>query len=126
MQEALGAEVIPRSVLFAEFEGVAYLLCALGDGHLFNWYVSAQVCLLLSSRCLLVCACSTFSYGLGAMHKLEPALHCKAILSSECMISHLPSLMSCCFPSYACQACYQHHMHSVSQLQWLHLHMSVR
>ena len=36
-QEALGGEVIPRSVLFAQFEGVAYLLCALGDGHLYNW-----------------------------------------------------------------------------------------
>ena len=37
MQEELGGETIPRSVLFAEFEGSSYLLCALGDGHLFNW-----------------------------------------------------------------------------------------
>ncbi|KAH8956048.1 hypothetical protein BDL97_07G017700 [Sphagnum fallax] len=36
-KESLGGEVIPRSVLFCSFEGIAYLLCALGDGHLFNF-----------------------------------------------------------------------------------------
>eukprot|EP00894_Picocystis_sp_ML_P001100 jgi/Pico_ML_1/51617/g2612.t1 len=36
-QEALGGEVIPRSVLFAEFEEVVYLLSALGDGQLFSF-----------------------------------------------------------------------------------------
>ena len=40
--EPLGGEVIPRSVLFAEFEGAAFLLVALGDGHLFNWSVQAD------------------------------------------------------------------------------------
>ncbi len=40
--EHLGGEVIPRSVLFAEFEGAAFLLVALGDGHLFNWVVQPQ------------------------------------------------------------------------------------
>ncbi|DBA79836.1 TPA: hypothetical protein ACH3X2_007673 [Trebouxia sp. C0005] len=39
--EELG-EVIPRSVLFAQFEGVPYLLCALGDGHLFTFHIDAQ------------------------------------------------------------------------------------
>ena len=30
--EMLGGEIIPRSVLMTSFEGVAYLLCALGEG----------------------------------------------------------------------------------------------
>eukprot|EP00741_Cyanophora_paradoxa_P005067 tig00000851_g4909.t1 len=36
-KEPLGGETLPRSVLFAAFEGAPYLLCALGDGHLFNF-----------------------------------------------------------------------------------------
>ncbi|XP_024396613.1 DNA damage-binding protein 1a [Physcomitrium patens] len=36
-KEMLGGEIIPRSVLFCSFDGIAYLLCALGDGHLFNF-----------------------------------------------------------------------------------------
>ncbi|KAJ3708399.1 hypothetical protein LUZ61_012104 [Rhynchospora tenuis] len=36
-QENLGGEIIPRSVLLCAFEGVPYLLCALGDGHLFSF-----------------------------------------------------------------------------------------
>jgi len=35
----LGCEVIPRSVLLATFEDIPYLLCALGDGQLFNFHV---------------------------------------------------------------------------------------
>lgn len=35
-------QVIPRSLLFATFEGIPYLLCALGDGHLFNFHVNTQ------------------------------------------------------------------------------------
>ena len=35
-KESLGGDIIPRSLLFASFEGEHYLLCALGDGHLFN------------------------------------------------------------------------------------------
>ena len=36
--EALGGEVIPRSVLVADFEAAGpYLLCAMGDGALFNF-----------------------------------------------------------------------------------------
>lgn len=41
VSEALDGEVIPRSVLFADFEGVPYLLCALGDGQLHNFHVDA-------------------------------------------------------------------------------------
>jgi DNA damage-binding protein 1 len=41
-REALGGEVIPRSVLFCAFEGVPYLLVALGDGHLFNFLVDTM------------------------------------------------------------------------------------
>lgn len=33
--ERLGGEMIPRSILMANFEGVHYLLCALGDGSMF-------------------------------------------------------------------------------------------
>jgi hypothetical protein len=32
----------PRSVLFARFEGVTYLLCGLGDGHLLTWRVEGE------------------------------------------------------------------------------------
>ena len=36
-EETLAVEVIPRSVLLATFEGVAYLLAGLGDGQLFTF-----------------------------------------------------------------------------------------
>ncbi|XP_043689453.1 DNA damage-binding protein 1-like [Telopea speciosissima] len=39
-KENLGGEIIPRSVLLCSFEGVSYLLCALGDGHLFNFLLN--------------------------------------------------------------------------------------
>ncbi|PIA41691.1 hypothetical protein AQUCO_02200250v1 [Aquilegia coerulea] len=39
-KEHLGGEIIPRSVLLCAFEGVSYLLCALGDGHLFNFLLN--------------------------------------------------------------------------------------
>ncbi|XP_077229211.1 DNA damage-binding protein 1 [Tasmannia lanceolata] len=39
-KEHLGGEIIPRSVLLCAFEGVSYLLCALGDGHLFNFQLN--------------------------------------------------------------------------------------
>lgn len=34
-KEMLGGEIIPRSILMTTFEGIHYLLCALGDGSLF-------------------------------------------------------------------------------------------
>ncbi|XP_073392348.1 DNA damage-binding protein 1 isoform X2 [Physcomitrium patens] len=39
-KEMLGGEIIPRSVLFCSFDGLAYLLCAVGDGHLFNFMLN--------------------------------------------------------------------------------------
>ncbi|XP_009803985.1 DNA damage-binding protein 1 isoform X2 [Nicotiana tabacum] len=39
-KEQLGGEIIPRSVLMCSFEGISYLLCALGDGHLLNYVLS--------------------------------------------------------------------------------------
>ncbi|XP_020599967.1 DNA damage-binding protein 1 [Phalaenopsis equestris] len=39
-KESLGGEIIPRSVLICSFEGISYLLCALGDGHLFNFLLN--------------------------------------------------------------------------------------
>ncbi|KAL0918442.1 hypothetical protein M5K25_010451 [Dendrobium thyrsiflorum] len=39
-KESLGGEIIPRSVLICAFEGISYLLCALGDGHLFNFLLN--------------------------------------------------------------------------------------
>ncbi|KAJ6775944.1 DNA DAMAGE-BINDING PROTEIN 1B [Salix koriyanagi] len=38
--EPLGGEIIPRSVLLCSFEGISYLLCALGDGHLLNFQLN--------------------------------------------------------------------------------------
>uniref|UniRef100_A0A1D1ZT42 DNA damage-binding protein 1 n=1 Tax=Auxenochlorella protothecoides TaxID=3075 RepID=A0A1D1ZT42_AUXPR len=35
--EALGGEVIPRSILLSQFEDSAYVFCGLGDGHLVNY-----------------------------------------------------------------------------------------
>ncbi|KAK3268005.1 DNA damage-binding protein 1 [Cymbomonas tetramitiformis] len=40
--ESVGETVIPRSVLLCMFEGVPYLLAALGDGHLFNFVVDPE------------------------------------------------------------------------------------
>ena len=40
--EALGSEAIPRSVLLAVFDGAPFLLCALGDGQLYNFHVDAD------------------------------------------------------------------------------------
>eukprot|EP01135_Chromosphaera_perkinsii_P006121 Nk52_evm1s407 gene=Nk52_evmTU1s407 len=36
-EEIIGGEIIPRSVLFANFEGIDYLLVSLGDGSLFSF-----------------------------------------------------------------------------------------
>ncbi|KAF6166099.1 hypothetical protein GIB67_023809 [Kingdonia uniflora] len=41
-KEHLGGDIIPRSVLLCSFEGVSYLLCALGDGHLFNFLLNTS------------------------------------------------------------------------------------
>ncbi|KAF5752708.1 hypothetical protein HS088_TW01G00624 [Tripterygium wilfordii] len=40
VKEHLGREIIPRSVLLCSFEGISYLLCALGDGHLLNFLLN--------------------------------------------------------------------------------------
>lgn len=34
------AEIIPRSILMASFEGIHYLLCALGDGSLYYFVLN--------------------------------------------------------------------------------------
>ncbi|KAL9270792.1 DNA damage-binding protein 1-like protein [Drosera capensis] len=39
-KEQLGGEIIPRSVLLCTFEGISYLLCALGDGYLLNFILN--------------------------------------------------------------------------------------
>ncbi len=52
-KELLGGNTIPRSVLFASFEGLHYLLAGLGDGHLFNFQLD-PVCLPVLS-CLHSC-----------------------------------------------------------------------
>ncbi|CAJ2677173.1 DNA damage-binding protein 1 [Trifolium pratense] len=41
-KEHLGGEIIPRSVLLCSFEGMSYLLCALGDGHLLNFMLNTS------------------------------------------------------------------------------------
>ena len=40
--ENIGGEIIPRSLIAASFEGIPYLLCALGDGSLFYFNLNAQ------------------------------------------------------------------------------------
>ena len=40
--EALGGEAIPRSLLLALFDGQPFLLCALGDGQLYNFHIDPQ------------------------------------------------------------------------------------
>ncbi|GMI95411.1 damaged DNA binding protein 1A [Hibiscus trionum] len=39
-KEQLEGEIISRSVLLCTFEGISYLLCALGDGHLLNFQLN--------------------------------------------------------------------------------------
>ncbi|XP_062861263.1 DNA damage-binding protein 1 [Trichomycterus rosablanca] len=41
-KEMLGGEIIPRSILMTTFEGIHYLLCALGDGALFYFGLDLQ------------------------------------------------------------------------------------
>ncbi|TRY64004.1 hypothetical protein TCAL_00788 [Tigriopus californicus] len=41
-KEPLGGEVIPRSILMAQFENTNYLLCALGDGSLFYFVMTTR------------------------------------------------------------------------------------
>lgn len=41
-KEMLGGDIIPRSVLATTFEGIHYLLCALGDGSLFYFILNAE------------------------------------------------------------------------------------
>ncbi|KAL9676917.1 hypothetical protein QQ045_005139 [Rhodiola kirilowii] len=41
-KEQLGGEIIPRSVLLCTFDGIPYLLCALGDGHLLNFLLDTN------------------------------------------------------------------------------------
>ncbi|XP_062536112.1 DNA damage-binding protein 1 [Armigeres subalbatus] len=40
--EKLGGEIIPRSILMAHFEGIVYLLCALGDGSMFYFVLDKK------------------------------------------------------------------------------------
>ena len=47
-------EIIPRSILFTTFDGTDYLLCALGDGHLFTFNYDV-VCLALLLSPLPLC-----------------------------------------------------------------------
>ena len=44
-KESLGGDIIPRSILMAQFEGTNYLLCAMGDGSLFYFTINSQGCL---------------------------------------------------------------------------------
>lgn len=40
--EKLGGEMIPRSILMTNFEGINYLLCALGDGSMFYFTLNTN------------------------------------------------------------------------------------
>lgn len=41
INEKLGGEMIPRSILMTNFEGINYLLCALGDGSMFYFTLNS-------------------------------------------------------------------------------------
>lgn len=41
-EEPLSGEVMPRSILMAEFEGICYLLVALGDGQVYNFKLNSE------------------------------------------------------------------------------------
>ncbi|XP_067012933.1 DNA damage-binding protein 1 [Anabrus simplex] len=49
-KEFLGGEIIPRSILMTCFEGINYLLCALGDGSMFYFSLSKQTGLLSDKK----------------------------------------------------------------------------
>jgi len=49
-REFLGGEIIPRSILMTCFEGINYLLCALGDGSMFYFTLSKQTGLLTDKK----------------------------------------------------------------------------
>ena len=95
-QEALGGEIIPRSVLFAEFEGTSYLLCALGDGHLFNWYgvqaLSGPVMLLSTLQQPKDGVWALIDSRKGCAHRLRTcAVHPQNLLThtdGECLGPH--------------------------------------
>nr|XP_023018140.1 DNA damage-binding protein 1 [Leptinotarsa decemlineata] len=49
-KELLGGEIIPRSVLMANFEGQNYLLCALGDGSMFYFLLQKDSGMLTDKK----------------------------------------------------------------------------
>ncbi|XP_037087603.1 DNA damage-binding protein 1-like [Pollicipes pollicipes] len=49
-KECLGGEIIPRSILLAEFEGVPYCLVAMGDGSLFYFHVHLETGMLTEKK----------------------------------------------------------------------------
>lgn len=49
-REFLGGEIIPRSILMTCFEGLNYLLCALGDGSMFYFSLNKQTGLLSDKK----------------------------------------------------------------------------
>lgn len=48
--EKLGGEIIPRSILLVKFEGIEYLLCALGDGSMFYFVLDRKACKLTDQK----------------------------------------------------------------------------
>lgn len=48
--EKLGGEIIPRSILVSQFEGINYLLCALGDGSMFYFVYDRQAGILMDQK----------------------------------------------------------------------------
>ncbi|KAG2392717.1 hypothetical protein C9374_011442 [Naegleria lovaniensis] len=48
--QELGGEILPRSILMATFEGISYLLCGLGDGHLFSFKMADRGMGILTDR----------------------------------------------------------------------------
>ncbi|KAJ4458180.1 putative DNA damage-binding protein 1 [Paratrimastix pyriformis] len=53
-RRVLGAEVIPRSLLLQRMEGIEYLLCGLGDGHLATFLFDPEHAALTDPKRLLL------------------------------------------------------------------------
>ncbi|EFC49032.1 damage-specific DNA binding protein 1 [Naegleria gruberi] len=48
--QELGGEILPRSILMPTFEGINYLMCGLGDGHLFTFKMDRGMGILTDKK----------------------------------------------------------------------------
>lgn len=84
--QPLGGEVIPRSILLISFEGIDYVLCALGDGNLFTFVLNTASYTLSEKRKLSLgttpISLSTF-YSSGSLNVFASSDRPTVIYSSN-------------------------------------------